>query len=63
MQPNHAWRHRFRNLIAREGIDSRTTNHITGNAQGNVGQQYGDPEVRTMHDAIEKLPCYEVPGT
>lgn len=60
VQPNHGWRHRFKNVASRAGISDRTANHITGHAQGNEGNRYGDAEVPTMWEAIKRLPRYEV---
>jgi len=55
VQPNHGWRHRFKNVCARAGVDERTANHITGHAQSNEGNAYGHGEVSTMYEAIKKL--------
>ena len=60
VQPNHGWRHRFKNAASRAGISDRVSHHITGHAQGNEGNRYGDAEVSTMWEAIKRLPRYEV---
>lgn len=60
VQPNHGWRHRFKNVASRAGISDRVSHHITGHAQGTEGGRYGDAEVPTMWEAIKRLPRYEV---
>jgi integrase len=55
VQPNHAWRHRFK-TIARELDLERTADAIQGHADGRAGAKYGDVTVKTRSILIEKMP-------
>jgi hypothetical protein len=41
LQPNHAWRHTFKQIAARAGISDRISDYITGHSQKSVGASYG----------------------
>jgi integrase len=58
LQPNHAWRHTFKQIADHAGITERTSNYITGHAQKNVGATYGAPTLPQMADAMKKFPRY-----
>jgi len=58
LQPNHAWRHTFKQIADHAGITERTSNYITGHAQRNTGATYGAPTVPQMADALKKFPRY-----
>lgn len=60
VQPNHAWRHRMETLGRDLNIRQDTLDAITGHTTRGVSAQYGDHLIRTMADAIAKLPRYEV---
>ncbi|WP_235890350.1 site-specific integrase [Sandaracinobacter neustonicus] len=59
-QPNHAWRHRFKTLSRRWGLDSEAAHHMQGHATETEGQDYGSWPVERLSAEIEKLPRYEV---
>lgn len=60
LQPNHAWRHRFKSLSYQYGIEERMADAIQGHAPASTGRKYGQPPVLAMAAAIAKLPRYEV---
>jgi integrase len=41
LQPNHAWRHTFKQIADHAGITERTSNYITEHAQRDTGATYG----------------------
>jgi len=58
LQPNHAWRHRFKTLSRELGISDRVVDAIQGHAGKSAGDNYGDVTLKTRADAIRKLPIY-----
>ena len=59
VQPNHAWRHRFKTVARNCGIESQTSDAITGHDSGNEGNKYGAWEMQAMLTALEKMPRYD----
>ena len=60
LQPNHAWRHTFKQIADHAGITERTSNYITGHSHRNMGATYGAPTLPHMADALKKFPRYEL---
>ncbi|WP_439407946.1 tyrosine-type recombinase/integrase [Bradyrhizobium sp. DASA03076] len=60
--PNHGWRHRFKPVGVREGIDRRTLDVISGHAlEGRtVADGYHGVELEDQAAALAKYPRYEV---
>ena len=58
LQPNHAWRHTFKQIADHAGITERTSNYITGHSQKDTGATYGAPTLPQMADALKKFPRY-----
>ena len=58
LQPNHAWRHTFKQIADYVGITERTSNYITGHAQKNEAAKYGAPTLDQMAEAMKKVPRY-----
>ncbi len=56
IQPNHAWRHRFKTLCYNAGIETRYADAIQGHEDGNAASSYGDMEVLALKREIEKIP-------
>lgn len=56
IQPNHAWRHRFKTLCYRAAIETRYANDIQGHDDGKSASSYGDLEVLSLKREIEKVP-------
>ena len=60
VQPNHAWRHTFKQIADRCGISERMSDYITGHAHKSVGASYGAPTLEDMAEALKKFPRYVV---
>lgn len=60
LQPNHAWRHTFKQIAERCGISERISDQITGHAPTNVSRGYGRATLADLADAMKKFPRYEV---
>lgn len=56
VQPNHAWRHRFKTVARNVAMDLEARNAIPGHAPGTEGQKYGINDVPFLSREIEKLP-------
>lgn len=59
IQPNHAWRHTFKTMTRAAEIPERVADAIQGHAPKSVGQSYGSVPLKTLADAIGKLPRFE----
>jgi integrase len=60
ISPNHAWRHSFKQIAARNDISDGMSDYITGHAPSTVARGYGAPTVSDMAKALQKFPRYEV---
>lgn len=60
VDPNHAWRHRFRTVARAAGVADPTIDHLQGHAPATVGESYGDRWPKVLFDAVARLPRYEV---
>jgi integrase len=58
LSPTHAWRHTFKQIAARAGIDARMSDYITGHSLRTVGDRYGAPVLEDMAAALGKFPRY-----
>lgn len=58
--PNHGWRHRFKTVGMEAGIAPRILDAIQGQAPTSVADTYGDVTVKTIADAIARLPRVEL---
>jgi hypothetical protein len=59
LQPNHAWRHTFKQIADRAGISERMSDSITGHAHKTIGAGYGAPTLQDMAEALRKFPRYK----
>jgi len=57
VQPNHAWRHRFKTIGRENGIDSRILDAMQGHSGRTAGDSYGDVTLRAMKNAIDRMPA------
>lgn len=55
VDPNHAWRHRFRTVCRAAGIQDSVIDAIQGHAPRTEGQAYGDVDLTTKFDAVKKV--------
>jgi integrase len=60
VRPNHAWRHTFKQVAARNGIPDGMSDYITGHAPATAARGYGAPTIGDMAEALKKFPRYEV---
>jgi integrase len=58
IDPNHAWRHRFKTQARELGIDARVADAIQGHAARTAGENYGDVTLKAKWAAVEKLTTY-----
>lgn len=54
--PNHGWRHRFKTLARRVGMDAEARDAIQGHAPRTEGQAYGQWPLDALRAEVEKLP-------
>lgn len=59
VMPMHGFRHRFKTIGMEAGIPMRVLDAIQGHAPRTVGEAYGEVTIKTMADAIERLPRIE----
>lgn len=60
VQPNHGWRHRFKTLARRHGMNAEVRDVIQGHAHRTEGEGYGGTEIAVKLKAIKLLPQYIV---
>jgi integrase len=60
IQPNHAWRHTFKQIGHRHGISERLLDVICGHASPTEGRGYGLPTLADMATALKKFPRYDL---
>ena len=60
VQPNHAWRHRFKTIAREVGIAPEYSDAITGHEDGRAASDYGETTVKALWREVQKLPNYEV---
>jgi integrase len=54
--PNHAWRHRFKSICRRAGIEEEYHEALTGHTgEGSEGREYGEYEVQVLFREICKI--------
>lgn len=56
--PNHGWRHRFKTLARRVGMDPEARDAIQGHAPKTEGQAYGHWPADALRSELEKLGRY-----
>lgn len=59
LQPNHAWRHRFKTTAREAGIEPEYMDVIQGHEDGRAASDYGETTVKALWREIQKLPRYE----
>ncbi|NBJ12573.1 tyrosine-type recombinase/integrase [Microvirga sp. SYSU G3D207] len=58
VDPNHGWRHTFKNRALDAGIKERISDAIVGHAPSSVARKYEAPTIRMMAKALERFPRY-----
>ncbi|GLS42879.1 DUF6538 domain-containing protein [Methylobacterium brachythecii] len=60
VDPNHGWRHRFKTVGRRAGIDGALLDAIQGHAPRTEGERYGRFPVDVMMPAVARMPRYDL---
>ena len=60
LQPNHAWRHRFKTVAREVGIDGEIRDAIQGHEDGRAASDYGEVTIKAMWNALQALPRYDI---
>ena len=60
VDPNHGWRHRFKTVARRVGMDVEVREGIAGHAPRTIGEAYGTMPIERIYAEICRLPRYEV---
>lgn len=60
LQPNHGWRHRFKTVARAASIPADIADSIQGHAPSNEGGKYGAMPIAALHDAMRRIPRYEI---
>lgn len=60
VQPNHAWRHRFKTVARDVDIAQEYMYVIQGHEDGRAASDYGETTVKAMYREICKLPRYHI---
>jgi len=60
LQPNHAWRHRFKTVAMDLELAPRVVDALQGHAARTAGEGYGDVSIRAKTAAINKFPAYDI---
>jgi integrase len=58
--PNHGWRHRFKTVARKAGMDAEVRDAIQGHAPRTEGEDYGEVPPDVMFSEILKHPRYDV---
>lgn len=60
IQPNHAWRHRFKTVARDVDMPQRYMDAIQGHDDGSASSDYGENTMKALYREIQKLPRYAV---
>jgi len=60
VQPNHAWRHRFKTTAREIGMDVEIRDAIQGHEDGRSASDYGEVTIKAMWRHIQRMPRYKV---
>ncbi|PIO97055.1 tyrosine-type recombinase/integrase [Pleomorphomonas carboxyditropha] len=60
VQPNHAWRHRFKTLARDVDMNPEYRDAIQGHEDGRSATDYGENTVKALYREICKLPRYDL---
>jgi len=60
LQPNHAWRHRFKTLCRDSNVGTEYSDAMTGHDDRRAATGYGEVSVRALKREMDKLPFYSL---
>lgn len=58
LQPNHGWRHRFKTMARRVGMDPGTRDYLQGHTEHNEAEGYGDQPAPVLLRQISMIPFF-----
>lgn len=63
VQPNHGWRHLFRELARGTEMKEEAVNYIVGHeSKSGTGARYGKRKIAMLAAEMKKFPCFDVPA-
>lgn len=60
IQPNHAWRHRFKTIARDVDMAQRYMDAVQGHSDGSASADYGENSMKALYREIQKLPRYPI---
>ena len=60
LQPNHAWRHRFKTVGREFLLNDRVLDAIQGHKPRSASDNYGDVSLKAMANAIDHFPPFDI---
>lgn len=60
VQPNHAWRHKFRTIAREADMDTPCVDYMVSHARNTVGDRYGDWTIKANAKQMAKFPRYKL---
>nr|WP_314472289.1 site-specific integrase [uncultured Sphingomonas sp.] len=63
VQPNHGWRHLYKTLARRAGMEPEVRDAIQGHAPRSIGETYGEWPIDVLARAVNLLPRFNVSGS
>lgn len=60
LQPNHAWRHRFKTVARECKIDLEVRDAIQGHEDGRSASGYGEVSIKAKWEAVKRLPRFQL---
>ena len=60
VQPNHAWRHKFRTIAREADMDTPCVDYMVSHARKTVGDRYGDWTIKANAKQMAKFPRYQL---
>jgi len=63
LSPNRGWRHRFKTIGRKQDIQAQTLDAIQGHTLAGASGGYGEVDLETKRNAIERFPRYQIKTT
>lgn len=60
IQPNHAWRHRFKTITRDVDIETEYMNALQGHDDGRSATNYGEHTVKALYREMQKVPHIDI---
>jgi integrase len=59
LQPNHGWRHRFKTMARRVGMDPGARDYLQGHTEHNEAEAYGDQPAPVLLKQLALIPFFD----